>query len=161
MNAHWLCNIFELLLAHVADIELDLAFYLFVGLFGKAARAGAGHRVNAIDNVDSIAIDIALVGDDVTNVDADAKLDPASFVNSSVTLSHDTLDFDCTTGCVDRARKFDQSTVTRGLDDTAAMFRDLGIHQFAAADLERSESTFLVNAHEAAVAGNIGREDGS
>ena len=63
--------------------------------------------------------------------------------------------------CVDRARKFDKSTITCGLDDAAAMFRHLGIDEFAAVRLERCESTFLVNAHQAAVAGNIGREDGS
>jgi hypothetical protein len=71
------------------------------------------------------------------------------------------LDFHGTTGCVDRARKFDQRTIPRGLYDTAAIFRDLGIDQFAAASLERRESSFLVIAHQAAIAGDIGREDGS
>jgi hypothetical protein len=41
------------------------------------------------------------------------------------------------------------------------VFGNLGIDEFATASLERSESTFLVNAHQPAVAGNIGREDGS
>ena len=53
----------------------------------------------------------------------------------------------------------DQSTVTRSLNDTAAMFRYLWINQFAATSLERRESTFLVIAHQAAAAGNIGRKD--
>ena len=41
------------------------------------------------------------------------------------------------------------------------MFGDLGIDEFASARLERCESAFLVNAHQPAVAGDIGREDGS
>ena len=40
------------------------------------------------------------------------------------------------------------------------MLRYLGIDDFASVGLERCESTFLVNAHQAAVAGNIGCEDG-
>jgi hypothetical protein len=41
------------------------------------------------------------------------------------------------------------------------VFGDFGIDEFATACLERSESAFLVNAHQPAVAGNVGSEDGS
>jgi len=41
------------------------------------------------------------------------------------------------------------------------MLRDLGIDDFPPVRLERRERTFLVNAHQAAVAGNISRKDGS
>ena len=161
IDAHWLRNVFELLLAHVAYIERELALDLVVGIFGKADRAGPGERLHASGNVDAIAIDIALVDDDVTDVDADAEFDPPIFGNCSVALCHGALDFHGATNGIDRARKFDKSTVTCGLDDTAAMFRNLGIDKFAAVSFERCEGTFLIIAHQAAVAGNIGREDGS
>lgn len=64
------------------------------------------------------------------------------------------------TGLVDRAGKFDESTITRGLDDTPTMLRYLGIDQFAATSLERCESTLLVITHQAAVADNIGCQNG-
>src|ERR1019366_655736 len=55
----------------------------------------------------------------------------------------------------------DQSTVTRSLDNAAAMLGNLRIDKFASMCLKRRESSFLVNTHQAAVSGNIGREDGS
>jgi hypothetical protein len=70
------------------------------------------------------------------------------------------LDFHGAAHCIDCAWKFNECTVTRRLDETAAMLRYLGIDDFTSVGPERCESTFLVNAHQAAVAGNIGREDG-
>jgi hypothetical protein len=47
------------------------------------------------------------------------------------------------------------------LNDAAAMLGQRRINDFASALFEHCESTFLVIAHQAAIAGNIGREDGS
>jgi hypothetical protein len=41
------------------------------------------------------------------------------------------------------------------------MLGNLGIKEFAPVRLKRSESAFLVNSHQPAVAGDIGRQDGS
>ena len=57
-------------------------------------------------------------------------------------------------------RKLDKRTIACRLDDTATMLCDLGIDEFASARLERRESALLVNPHQAAVAGHVGREDG-
>ena len=124
------------MLAHVTYIERELALDLLVGVFGKTDRAWAGQRFHASGNVDTIAVDIALVDDNVTDIDADAEFDPAIFGNGSVALGQGALDFDRTPGCVNCARKFDQSTVACGFDDPTAMFRYRGIDQFAAASLE-------------------------
>jgi len=59
-------------------------------------------------------------------------------VNQATTLDHGALDFHRTTGCVDRAGKFDHSTVTRVLDYTAAVFDDFGIKEFAIAVVRRA-----------------------
>ena len=80
--------------------------------------------------------------------------------SGSVSPGHSALDFHGTAHCVDRARKFDQGTITRGLHDAAAMLGNLRIDEFAPICLERCESAFLVNTHQAAVAGDIGSEDG-
>jgi hypothetical protein len=58
-------------------------------------------------------------------------------------------------GSVDRARKFDEYGIARGIDDAAVMFSHLGIDHIAMARFERCEGTFLVIAHEAAVARDI------
>jgi hypothetical protein len=114
-----------LLLAHVADIERKLA----------------------LDLIDAIAVDIALIDDNVTDVDTNAKFDPAIFGSGAVALGHHALYFQGTTGGVNRARKLDQKAVTCSFDDAAAMFAYLRIDELTAASLERCESTFLVIAH--------------
>jgi hypothetical protein len=40
------------------------------------------------------------------------------------------------------------------------MLRDLGVNQGAAVTLELGECSFFVSAHQAAVSGDIGRQDG-
>ena len=159
IDPHRLRNVLELLLAHVADIKRELSFDLLIGVVGNADRAGAGQRLHPGGDIDSVTVDVALVDDDVTDIDADAELDPAIFGNGGVALRHGALDFHGAAHGIDRACKLDQRTVACRFDDTAAMLRDLGIDEFATVRLERCESAFLVNAHQAAVAGNIGCED--
>jgi hypothetical protein len=99
--------------------------------------------------IDAVAKDVSVVNGDVAYINADTEIDPANFRNGRVALGHGALNFHAATGRVDRARKFDQRTVTRGLDDPAATFRDLEVDQFATASLERCESAFLVIAYQA------------
>ena len=139
--------------------SVELAFDLLVGVVGNADCTRASQRLHAGGDVDAVAVDIALVDDDVTDIDADAELDPAIFGNGGVALGHAALDFHGATHGIDCARKLDQRTVARGFDDAAAVFGDLGIDEFATVGLERSESAFLVDAHQAAVASNVGCED--
>ena len=124
-----------------------------------ADTAMLGEPFQPCRHVDAVAEDVSFINDDIADVNADAKLDTAIFGNCGITLSHGTLDFHGATGCVDRTRKFDQSTVARCLDHTTTVFCDLGIDQFSAPSLKGCESTFLVDAHQAAIARNIGRKD--
>src|SRR6516165_5343381 len=62
---------------------------------------------------------------------------------------------------IDGARKFDQQAITCGFDDAATMLSDPGINERLAHSFERGEGSFLVSAHQSAVAGDVGREDGS
>src|SRR5262245_49273621 len=154
-------DILELVLAHVSDVEGQLPLDLLIGTVRKADRARLGQRLDPGSDIDSIAVNVAFVGDNVADVDADTKGDLPVFGNVDVALGHRALDFHGATHGIDRACKFDQCPVARGLDDTAAMFGDFGIDKFAPARLERSKSAFFVDAHQPAVAGDIGCEDGS
>jgi len=69
--------------------------------------SGVGNPFEPRRDIDAVAIDIALVNYDVTDVDADAEFDPTIFGIGSVALEHGVLDFHGTTSCVDRAGKFD------------------------------------------------------
>ena len=93
------------MLAHVADFERELSLDLLVGIFGKADCAGTGQGLHASRNVEPIAVDIALVDDDIADIDADAELDPAIVWNVGIAPSHGTLDFQGTAHGLDRAGK--------------------------------------------------------
>jgi hypothetical protein len=71
------------------------------------------------------------------------------------------LDFHGTTHCIDRTTELDQCPVTGGLDDATAMLCNFGINEFAPVRLKRCDGTLLINAHQTAISGDIGGEDGS
>src|SRR5262249_19822942 len=110
-------------------------------------------------NIDAIAVDIAFINDNVTDVDADAKFEPAILGNDTITLRHFVLYFHGATSGIDRAGKFNESGIPGSIDDAAAMFLRLQSDQFAAG-LKVSESPFIIAAHETTVPGNISCEDG-
>jgi len=59
-----------------------------------------------------------------------------------------------------RAREVDQQAVARTLDDAAAMGGDVRLDQLAEMGLQPLQRAFLVDVHQPAVAGYVGREDG-
>jgi hypothetical protein len=58
-------------------------------------------------------------------------------------LGHRPLDFQGAAHRIDSARKLDQGTVSRGLNDAAVMLRNFGVNQFTAMSLKRREGAFL------------------
>jgi hypothetical protein len=92
--------------------------------------------------IDAVAKDVSVANDDVAYINADTEIDQANSRNGRVALGRGALEFHATTGRVER-------TVTRGLDNPAAIFRDLEVDLLATASLERCESAFLVIAHQA------------
>src|SRR5258706_4346962 len=58
-------------------------------------------------NIDAIAEDIVVVDDDVSQMDADAELDPLGLGYLRVLVSHAALNFDGASRCIDGTGKFD------------------------------------------------------
>jgi hypothetical protein len=79
----------------------------------------------------------------------------------SVALGNGVLDFQSATQGVYRTSKFDKGPITRSFDDASRIFRNFWLDEFAAVRLECGQRAFLIGAHQTAVTGNIGREDGS
>jgi hypothetical protein len=75
-------------------------------------------------------------------------------------VGHIALDIDGAAHGVDDADELHQHTVARGLDDAAAVLGDLGVDEFLTMGLELAQRAFLVDAHQPAIAGDIGRENG-
>ena len=78
-----------------------------------------------------------------------------------VARGHAALDVDRAPDRVDHAGELDEEAVAGGLDDPAGVRGDGGIDQLAPVRLQRGQGAVLVGAHEPAVAGDVGRQDGA
>jgi hypothetical protein len=76
-------------------------------------------------------------------------------------LGHSDLDFVGAAQCVDGAGELRQKTVARGFDDAAPIFRNLGVDQLVAVGSEQAKGSGLVLTDKAAIADDVGGENGS
>src|SRR5271156_788231 len=90
---HRLGNILEGLRSHIITDDLDLTPDLPVGVVGHAYPARFGDPFKAGGNIDPIAVNVALLDDDIADIDTDAELDPVVFGNRRIAAGHGPLDF--------------------------------------------------------------------
>jgi hypothetical protein len=152
-------DILERLLAHVFEGEVEAARRILLDAGRDADAARLGQAFEPRRHVHTVSEDVAILDDDVANVDADAELDATVQRQRGVAFGHCRLHHGCTTQRVDDAGEFDQHSVAGRLDDAASMARDLRIDHLGAQQLEPAERAFLVGFDQARVAGDISRED--
>src|SRR5262245_11820263 len=87
-------------------------------------------------DVHAIPEDVAVVGNDVTNIDAHANLDPLLLWHLGITLRHAPLDIDGATHRINYATELSQQPIAGVLDDPATVLSDLGIDKRAQMVLE-------------------------
>ena len=92
-------------------------------------------------------------------MDADAKFDPLGLRHCGILLNHAALHLDGASGGIDDAGELDQNAVASRLDDPPAMRGDGGVHEGLSGSLETSQDAFFVRAHQAAVPGDIRRQN--
>jgi hypothetical protein len=102
-------------------------------VLGQANRAGLGYGLEPSGDVDAVAHQVAVaLLDDIAEMHANAKLDPAFGRQVGVALDHAVLDLDRAAHRVDDAAKVDENAVAGALDDAAMMRGDRRINQIAA-----------------------------
>ena len=92
-------------------------------------------------------------------MDTDAKFDPLILRHTGVLFGNAALDFNCTSHRIYGAGKFDQHTVTGRLDDAASMGGYSGVNKGLSDSLQPGQRAFLVGTHQAAVTGDIRRQN--
>ena len=157
-SPHRLGNVLESLRSHVVEGDIDLATDLSIGVIGQADPAGLGNALKASGDIDAVAEDIIVVDDDVSDVYPNAELDPEVLRHTVVLFSHAVLDSDRTARSIHRASEFNQHAVAGGFDDPAAMGGDGGVDEGRSNRFEPGQRAFLVDAHEAAIPGDIRRQ---
>ena len=111
-------------------------------------------------HVHAVAENVAILDDDVADIDADAELDPAVRRHFRIALGHSALDVDGAAHGIDDAGELGQQPVARRLHQASAILGDLGIEQGRPVVPQLADRAFLVGAHQPAVAGYIGGQNG-
>ncbi len=119
--SHWLGDVLEVLLADIVEADLDLAPNLSISVIRYANAARLGNTLQPSSDIDSVAKDIVVVNDDITNMDADAEFNSDILRDVGILRSHCALDFDGAAGGIDCAGEFHEHAVTCCLDDAASM----------------------------------------
>ena len=109
---------------------------------------------------DAITEDVVVIKNDVTDVDADTEFDPLILRHGGVLLGHAALNFNGHR--VPHPPRWQTSTSMpspRGLDDPSAMGGDCGVDEGLSDRLEPGQRAFLIDTHQAAIAGDIRRQN--
>ena len=153
-------DVLELLLALIDEADIDPAFAILLDPRRHADTAGIRQSFETRGHVDAVAENVAILDDDVADIDADPELDPAVRRHIRVALGHAALDVDGAADGIDDGCEFGQQPVPRRLHQASAILGDPGIEQGRPVVPQSADRAFLVGAHQPAVAGHIGGQDG-
>jgi hypothetical protein len=148
------------LLAEILEGVIQLAVDLPLDVAGDAEPAGLGQALEAGGQVDPVAEDVLAVDDDVAQVDAHAPEDLAVRRRRVIALGEGALDLGGAGHRVDHAGELGQEAVAHELDDAPPAPGDGRFDQLLVVGLDGGQGADLVGAHEAAVAGHVGGQDG-
>src|SRR5262249_35244037 len=110
-------------------------------------------------DIDPIAVKALTFDDDISDVDPDAKLHPALLWHFGISPFEFVLDLDCTLHGIDHAGKLGQKVIAGGVYHAATLLLNEGGHDRAIGS-QGADGCLFILPHEAAVAFDIGTEDG-
>ena len=152
-------DVLQRVLADILEGRTDLSRRVFLHALRHAYPARLGDPFEARRDVDAVAKDVAVLFDDVAEIDADPEIQPLIRAHVRIAPSHSLLHLDGAAHRIDDAGELGQQPVARRLDDPAAMLGDAGIEQFAAMAVKAGKGAFVVGAHQPTVAGDVSRKD--
>ena len=133
---------------------------MVVGGAREADPAGFGQRLESRRHVHAVPEDIALLGDDVAHMEADAELESPPAGNVAVAVAHAALDPDDALDGLDRAREFEEEAVAHALDHAPAMGAHGGLDDATVDLADKGERSRVVLGHVPAVADEVEGDDG-
>jgi hypothetical protein len=146
--------------AEITDCDIEPALHLPISVLRKSDSARLGDRLQTRGDVDAGARKVAVaLLHDVAQMNADAELDALLLRDAGVALDHRALDLKGAAHRVNNAAEFNDASVTRALDDAAAVHGDDRVDEVAAERPETSEDPILVRTSETALADNVGHQD--
>ena len=141
-------DVFEALLADIGELGVDLAAHLAERVLGDADATELGDAFEASSDVDAIPVDVAILDDDVAEIDPDPERDLPFCAGCGVPLCHCALDAERAGRRLDDTGKLDEQSVAHRLDDAPVVLADFRIDELAVQRLEALEGAFLVRPHQ-------------
>ena len=110
-------------------------------------------------NIHPITKDIVVFDDNITDVNADAKLDPLDLRYIDIVFGHAALNFDRAAYGIYDAAELDESAIPGILDDAPAMISDFWIKKRLSESSQLRQRAFFVDPYQAAGARDIRRQN--
>ena len=124
-------------------------------IIGNTDATGLSNPFKAGGNVDAVAEDVAVVDDDIADMNSDTELDFGFLRYVRVLLGHAALDIRGTPRCINRACEFHQHSIACGLHYASAVRGDGRIYEGLSDCFELRQRAFFIRTHQAAVPGDI------
>src|SRR5271165_951369 len=157
-GAHRLGNVLDPLLAQSGQPDGQPRADLVAHRTRKANPARLGERLQPGGDIDAIAEQVLSLDDDVSEMDADAEPHLLAGRTILVFLFNGALDRDSAFDRIDRAPKIGDDAVAGSIEDAAAMDGDQSV-EYHPVGLQPAQRADLVQPHQPAVLGDVGRED--
>src|SRR6266404_17668 len=152
-------DVFGLMLTNISKFQRQVAIHLLKDISRDADTPGLRERLQARCDIDSVAVDRAvLVGNDVPEVESDAKLHAPVLSKLAVAACELSLDVGRTLDGFHRAVEYGQHTVARSIDHTSLVLDDV-LSEDLAVFGEGALCGLLVVAHQPRVTGCVGGQD--
>ena len=149
----------DLVLAEVLEHEVQFVAHLVADRARDADAARRRQRFDTRRHVDSVAQQIATLGDHITNVDADAKENLLLSIHAVVAARHALLKSDGASHRVDGAPELQQQAVAGRVGDAATVRFYQRVDELRPMRAQGAERTFLVVTDQTGVTRHIGGDD--
>lgn len=158
-SPHRIGDVLEVQFAQKHGLEFHSAFDLAVGVVGDADTIGLAFALQSCSDIDAIAKQIVAIGDDITNIDANAGSDLLVFRCARIAGGHTLLDRDHAAQCFNCAGELQQHAVARRIGNAPTVLSQCRVDEFLAMPPQGAKRAFLVQPHQPRVAHDIGRHD--
>jgi hypothetical protein len=118
-------DILQRLLAEIVENKRRLASHLPEGIVRKVDATQLAFIFDTRRHINSIAINVVIVDNNVANIGSDPKHDPLR--RSAIAFRHLALQVRRASYCIDGASEFHQHAIACRLDDSAVMLGNYGI----------------------------------
>jgi hypothetical protein len=146
-------------LSHELVLERQLLAYGRTHCFGDTDSTRRGEPLQSGGDVDTIAIDIVSVDDDLAEIDAKSKQDPAFFGQVRILFAQGFLDCHCGLECFADGAEIREHGIARVVHDPPPVGRNR-LGDDIEISTESPMRTFLVFAGQPAISRYIGINDG-